>query len=565
MAIPHSRSRPLGQMGSSLQMKQRAWQLRNGLTLFFLIALLTFPSARGLNSFHTKQRKVESRIKTIVVLVMENRSFDHMLGWLKRLNPDIDGVTGREWNPINVRNPRSRRVYFKDDAEFVDPDPGHSFQAIREQIFGSNNTSAYPPPMNGFAQQAESMETGFSQTVMSGFRPEIVSSFTSLAMEYAVCDRWFASVPSSTQPNRFYIHSATSHGEMSNVRRDLVEGFPQKTIFDSIEESGLTYGIYYQNIPATLFFRNLRRLKSVKNFHKFELSFKRHAKEGKLPNYVVLEQRYFDLRTSPANDDHPSHDVYQGQRLVKYVYETLRASPQWNEMLFVITYDEHGGFYDHVPTPVRNVPNPDGMDGHISEYHFAFDRLGVRVPTIFVSPWINKGAVLHGPDGPTIHSQFEHSSLPATVKKIFNLSSDFLTLRDAWAGTFDSVLAERDSPRTDCPETLPSPMWPLRSSPPNEDRQLSEFQEELVMLASQLIGEGIIVDNNVSMTVGEANAYVESAVASFLEAGEMQLKSGFDERLLVDVKLASMLNKQGCRDFLCHRKSSGSSGGGESL
>ena len=326
---------------------------------------------------------------------MENRSFDHMLGWLKRLNPDIDGVTGQEWNRINSSDPNSEKIFFRDDAEFVDPDPGHSFQAIREQIFGVNDSSAIPAPMNGFAQQAESMMPGFSKTVMAGFRPEIVSSFTSLAMEFAVCDRWFASVPTSTQPNRFYVHSATSHGEMSNVRKDLVHGFPQKTIFDSVEESGLSYGIYYQNIPATLFFKNLRRLKSVRNFHKFELAFERDAKQGKLPNYVVIEQRYFDISTAPANDDHPSHDVYQGQAFVKKLYETLRASPQWNEMLFIITYDEHGGFYDHVPTPVTNVPNPDGMDGSTGEYTFKFDRLGVRVPTILVSPWINKGTGAH--------------------------------------------------------------------------------------------------------------------------------------------------------------------------
>lgn len=538
-------------MGSLWMMQE----LRSGLRLAFLLALLIVPSAHGLETRSNKgKRRIEGPIKTVVVLVMENRSFDHMLGWLKRLNPEIDGVTGREWNPLNASDPNSERVYFRDDAEFIDPDPGHSFQAIREQIFGGNDSSADPAPMNGFAQQAERMEGGFSKTVMSGFRPEIVSSFTSLAMEYGICDRWFAAVPTSTQPNRFYIHSATSHGEMSNVKKDLVEGFPQKTIFDSIEESGLSYGIYYQNIPATLFFQNLRRLKSVKNFHKFELSFKRHAKEGKLPNYVVVEQRYFDLRACPANDDHPSHDVYRGQMLVKQVYETLRASPQWNEMLFVITYDEHGGFYDHVPTPVKNVPNPDGMDGHISEYSFSFDRLGVRVPTIFVSPWINKGTVLHGPDGPTPFSQFEHSSLPATVKKLFNLQSDFLTMRDAWAGTFESILFERETPRTDCPEKLPSPMWPLRHSPPDEDRKLSEFQEELVVLASQLIGEHIFVDNK-SMTVAEANAYVENAVTYFMEAGQMQLESGFDKLSFVDVKSASSIREWGCTIRPCNKES----------
>lgn len=120
------------------------------------------------------------------------------------------------------------------------------------------------------------------------------------------------------------------------------------------------------------------------------MEFKRHCKEGKLPNYVVVEQRYFDLKILPGNDDHPSHDVHQGQKFVKEVYEALRSSPQWNEMLFIITYDEHGGFYDHVPTPVAGVPSPDGILGP-EPYNFRFHRLGVRVPTIFISPWIEKG------------------------------------------------------------------------------------------------------------------------------------------------------------------------------
>lgn len=513
------------------------------LRLALLLPLLIFP-AHGVESKMKKKHIIEGPIKTVVVLVMENRSFDHMLGWLKRLNPEIDGVTGRESNPLNSTDPKSPLVFFKDNAEFIDPDPGHSFQEIRIQIFGGNDTSENPAPMNGFAQQAESLAKGFSSTVMSGFRPEIVSSFTSLAMEFAVCDRWFASVPTSTQPNRFYVHSATSHGEMSNVKRDLVMGFPQKTIFDSVDESGLTFGIYYQNIPATLFFQNLRRLEHIKNFHKYELSFKKHAMEGKLPNYVVVEQRYFDLNISPANDDHPSHDVYHGQKFVKEVYEILRASPQWNEMLLVITYDEHGGFYDHVATPVRNVPNPDGLNGHVADDYFKFDRLGVRVPTLLISPWINKGTVLHEPNGPTPHSQFEHSSVPATVKKLFNLDSNFLTLRDAWAGSFERIVYERDTPRTDSPEELPSPPWPLRPSPPNENRQLSEFQEELVLLAAQLVGENFMVDKE-SMTVAEANAYVESAVARFIEAGQIQLDSGFNESLFVEVKPTFIASRTG--------------------
>jgi phospholipase C len=134
----------------------------------------------------------------------------------------------------------------------------------------------------------------------------------------------------------------------------------------------------------------MRQLKYINKFHPYALDFKRHCKEGKLPNYVVIEQRYLDLKLFPGNDDHPSHDVAHGQRLVKEVYEALRSSPQWNETLLVITYDEHGGFFDHVPTPVDGVPSPDGIVS-AAPISFAFDRLGVRVPAMLVSPWIEPG------------------------------------------------------------------------------------------------------------------------------------------------------------------------------
>ena len=329
----------------------------------------------------------QSPIKTIVVLVMENRSFDHMVGWMKKsINPAINGVTGDECNPVSTKNPNPESICFTDDAEFVDPDPGHSFEAVEQQVFGS----ASIPSMSGFVEQALSMSQNLSETVMKGFRPEAVPVYAALVKEFAVFDRWFSSIPGPTQPNRLFVYSATSHGSTSHVKKQLAQGYPQKTIFESLHENDKDFGIYFQNIPTTLFYRNLRKLKYALKFHQFDLKFKKDARKGKLPNLTVIEPRYFDLKGLPANDDHPSHDVANGQKLVKEVYETLRASPQWNETLLVITYDEHGGFYDHVKTPYVNVPNPDGNTGPAPSF-FKFDRLGVRVPTIMVSPWIKKG------------------------------------------------------------------------------------------------------------------------------------------------------------------------------
>lgn len=507
------------------------------LPIFLLLLLLTPHSICFPFPFPHPKSNIESPVKTLVILVMENRSFDHILGWLKSTRPDIDGLTGKEFNRLNSSEPGSPEIHVSNDAVFVDSDPGHSIQAITEQIFGSTRVTD-PAPMNGFAQQANSMSTHMPKNVMSGFKPELVPVYTELANEFAVLDRWFASVPASTQPNRFYVHSATSHGASSNVRKDLIHGFPQKTIFDSLDESGLSFGIYYQNIPATMFFKSLRRLKHITKFHSYSLKFKLHAKLGKLPNYVVIEQRYFDKNLFPANDDHPSHDVAEGQRFVKEVYETLRASPQWKELALLITYDEHGGFYDHVPTPVSGVPNPDGIIGP-EPFYFGFDRLGVRVPTFLISPWIDKGTVIRKPDGPTPTSEFEHSSIPATVKRLFNLSSNFLTKRDAWAGSFEKYFYLRDTPREDCPEKLPEVKRSLRPFGPRENAKLSEFQIELIQLASQLNGDHVLntyPDIGKNMTVNEANQYAEDAVHRFLEAGKVAIRAGADESAIVTMR-----------------------------
>ncbi|AET01772.1 phosphoesterase family protein [Medicago truncatula] len=172
---------------------------------------------------------------------------------------------------------------------------------------------------------------------------------------------WFVIVgplrfPHQPKLNRLYVHSATSHGLTSNDTNKLIGGLPQNTIFDSLDENGFNFGIYYQQPPSTLFYRSLRKLKYIDKFHEYGLTFKKYCEEGKLLNYLVIEQKNFNL-----------------------------GSPQWNEMLFVITYDQHGGFYDHVPTPVDGVPTPDDIVGP-EPFKFKFDRLVLGFQPSFISP-----------------------------------------------------------------------------------------------------------------------------------------------------------------------------------
>ncbi|KAJ9568218.1 hypothetical protein OSB04_004184, partial [Centaurea solstitialis] len=464
-------------------------------------------------------------IKRIVVLVLENRSFDHMIGWMKKsINPSINGVTGKECNPFSTnltRNPnqvtqQDQSICFTDDA---------------------NIRSNPIPSMTGFVEQALSVSPNLSETVMKGFKPENVPVYAKLVEEFAVFDRWFSSIPGPTQPNRLFVYSATSHGSTSHVKKQLAKGYPQKTIFDSLHENKKDWGVYFQNIPTTLFYRNMRKLKYVFKFHQYG-TFKQHAKEGKLPNLSVIEPRYFDIKGFPANDDHPSHDVANGQSLVKEVYETLRASPQWNESLLVITYDEHGGFFDHVKTPYENVPSPDGNTGPAPSFLSLIGWV-LGFPPIMVSPWIKKGTVITRPKGPTSNSEYEHSSIPATIKKIFNLSSNYLTHRDAWAGTFEGVVDQLSSPRTDCPEVLPE-VAPLRATEPDEARGLSQFQSEVVQLAAVLNGDHFLSsfpdEMGKKMSVKEAHTYVQGAVSRFITASKEAINLGADESAIVDMR-----------------------------
>lgn len=242
---------------------------------------------------------------------------------------------------------------------------------------------------------------------------------------------------------------------------------------------------------------------------------------GDLPNFTWINPRAgVDKATGEgSNDMHPDHDMRLGERLYKDIYEALRAGPAWNDTLFVLTFDEHGGFASHVPPPT-NVPAPDNSTSYPEQ--FDFKRLGVRIPTLLISPWIDKGTVVSAPPAaqkPEANSEYDLTSIPATVKKLFGLPS-FLTARDAWAATFEHVLETRSEPRTDCPATLPPAPSTLDSEGVAYEaaQPLNDLQEEMLAILSQL--------NNVPhphfQAQGDVSPWLREQTAVFLGGANEQ-------------------------------------------
>jgi phospholipase C len=405
------------------------------------------------------------QIKHVVVLMMENRSFDHLFGF----RPGVNGLKGDEFNllvpgqPESLTNPRFTVGTGAPYAITVGQGPGHSINATDTQLFGSKDTSG-PVLNNGFVA-AFKVELGVDKvknpsnadisTVMKGFAPAQLPVINALADEFAICDCWHAEVPGPTQPNRLYLHAATSDGHGLNA---WSAKFGLKTIYEQVAGAGLTWATYEEDSNEV---REFTRLVTPNAPFKMMEAFAGDCAAGNLANYVFISPRMLtDKDGSMIDSQHAPHDVRWGEYLIADVYEALRAGPLWNETLLVICYDEHGGFYDHVAPPAAT--NPDGKTSPTAgdpSYapQFAFDRLGLRVGAVLVSPWIAKGTVYS--------KQLQHTSVMKTARELFGIDGH-LTLRDAEAASFADILS-LDAARTDAPATLPRP--PLPNTPPAAD------------------------------------------------------------------------------------------------
>ncbi|HEX8853916.1 MAG TPA: alkaline phosphatase family protein, partial [Pyrinomonadaceae bacterium] len=370
------------------------------------------------------------KIEHLVVLMLENRSFDHMFGFLKSSAWPIDGLTGTETNP----NTQGLPVRVTPDARYagdLTPDPGHDFISINEQIFGNSQGTGQGPFMKGFVKSYQSMtgNVARSHNIMKCFAPGRLPALSTLAREYAVCERWFSSVPGPTLPNRAFAFGATSLGRVDNNPNYLA----LKTIFELLDGNGVSSKIYYMDWTVGLAVGYI--IKHAKKFLFFFDDFLKDCRNNRLPAFSFIEPRFNDFSTRgqffPASDQHPDHNVFEGEKVVKAVYDAVTSNRQtWESTLLVITYDEHGGLYDHVTPPATVNPG----DRPPTTTIFNFERLGVRVPAVLVSPFIPRGTI--------VRKVFDHTSIIATARKLFlrDPNKSFLTERDRRALTFEDSL-----------------------------------------------------------------------------------------------------------------------------
>jgi phospholipase C len=309
---------------------------------------------------------------------------------------------------------------------------------VDKQIFGGVTTaqnSTRQPNMQGFVKSYfdQQFNVGHSHLIMNYFPQKMLPALTGLATEFAVFNRWFSSIPGPTLCNRAFAHYGTSFGQVS---MDVFYWNKQYlSIYERLVNNGHKAKLYYYDQASS----SLEVVNLLQNqpalFGTFQ-DFLHDCSQNLLPDYCFIEPNYTDHDAPDgsgeliASDQHPDHDVRAGEQFIATVYNAIRNNPNlWPNTALLIVYDEHGGTFDHVPPPACT---PDGFVAQPSATGtpdpFHFDRLGVRVPAVLVSPWVARGSV--------INDVFEHASIPGTITDHFLGDYDARSPREKVANTF---------------------------------------------------------------------------------------------------------------------------------
>lgn len=503
----------------------------------------------------------------MVVIMFENRSFDNLLGTLYQPGekPGFEGVhAGSHSNsvPADADGADQGVVLTHPATGFSSPypDPGEEFPHVNTQLFGTvdpvvnrfSDVADMAPPFNSPAKPSDSptmdgfvadyvntyknsmrkmpSRAAYAQ-ILSYYTPEQIPVLSGLARSFVCFDHWFCEVPSQTYPNRSFFHSGTSSGFVLNGppgKFELNNSAP--TVFDRLMAAGKSWKVYFdpaQLVSATGLIHASRLAPHFATRFAGTLDFLEDARAGTLPNYAFIEPNMFH----PHTDMHPHSGarfadalhipapdtLLGGEQLLSVVYDAIRkstssAGSNWSNTALLITFDEHGGCFDHVPPPAAEPPTGTAEAG---EQGFRFDRSGVRIPTVLVSAW--------APGGSVISDTYRATSLIATLRAWWRLG-DPLTRRDASAQDFLSVLS-RDEP-------VPAESWP--ELPPRRkgvlgeiigrvEAKLEDLELHFGRLERDLLGEALHLENRQkgsSMEIELSGITHRQAHAHFRRLGE---------------------------------------------
>jgi phospholipase C len=480
-----------------------------------------------------------AKIEHVIVLMMENRSFDHIFGY----RAGINGLTGKEFNLLDPTKPESTTnpsFYVNNGAPWAvlaGQGPGHALDAANVQLCGNKNgpSAANPPTNCGFisnysaelyADHVNNPSDAVLSVAMQSFPPARLPSINALADAFCICDHWYSEVPGPTQPNRLFLHAATSFGYAHNVWTQKFDG---PTIYGQIQKAGLTWATYQYDDNEVLEFNEVSQ--ETANFKMYQPAFAADVKASQLANYVFISPQFMNGQDgSMANSQHAPQDARYGDNFIADVYETLRSNADlWAKSVLIVCYDEHGGFYDHVVPP--GTVNPDGINspppGDKASFAPSFDfaRLGFRGPAVICSPWVKAGRVDSTP--------YQHTSVMATARKIFGVNAPPLTKRDGSANTFEHLFAEVTAARTDTPAKLPRAPLPTITAPPDSpaspsNQPLDPTQKDVLHRAHALTAashpNGPHYDG-LPQTQGQASAYIRQRYAETFGIGAKTAKT----------------------------------------
>ncbi len=430
------------------------------------------------------------KVEHVFVLMLENHSFDNMLG-----RSGIPGLPNIE-RFANTYNGTTYRVGTEPAPCTMTTDPGHEMIDVLQQLTNDppngkpNTTIRSPYPIinpndfpngtgfvtnyvNNFDEDNKNQPSNFGD-IMKCFSADQVPILSKLAAEYAVCNNWFSSIPGPTWPNRLFAHFGSSLGLDVSPTTTQIAGWyasginnPQKnpSIFDKLGTGNYhlysdfnphfnEYYLYSQfsdnpknggtsgAVPQVNSINGIS-FSSVKSVYE---NFEKDLKNANYPAYTFIEPHYGDIYDGTyagGSSQHPKDDIAGGEALIKFVYEKLRANKtMWEKSLLIITYDEHGGFYDSVPPDRAVIPSPSAPNPYkYNQLGFKFDQYGVRVPAVIISPFIKAGTISS--------TVYDHTSILATLRNLFTKVKGLpLTDRDKNAKDVLDLLTLR-TPRTD--------------------------------------------------------------------------------------------------------------------